>query len=198
MNKILYIRTSSIGQNSERQQVNHKEYSKIIEDKVSGAIPFFNRPGGATILRMIEKKVPFILYVHSIDRLGRDLLDILNTIRHFNEHQIPIHFITQGLVTIDNKGKENYITTMLIGLLGTIAQMERAQIKERQLQGIEVAKLKGVYKGRANGTKEDKLKFLSKYEKEVELYRKGYKATHINSITGTSLNTLTKLKKCLQ
>lgn len=194
--KILYVRTSTVVQNTDRQLINAKDYNQVIEDKVSGTIPFFNRPGGEAIKRLVEKNVTFTLYVHSIDRLGRDLLDILNTIQYFTTNKIPIVFITQGLTTLID-GKENIITTMLIGLLGTIAQMGRAQIKEAQMQGIEVAKLKNAYKGRANGTKEDRLKFLSKYQKEVELYRNGYPATHINRVTGTSLNTLTKIKRFL-
>ena len=196
MTKILYVRTSSLDQNTERQRINAKEYNKIVEDKVSGTITFFNRPGGEAIRRLNEKGVSFTLYVHSIDRLGRDLLDILNTIKYFTAANIPIVFITQGLTTLID-GKENIITTMLIGLLGTIAQMGRSQIKEAQMQGIEVAKLKGVYKGRMTDTKEDRLKFLSKYKTEVDLYRNGYPAAHINKVTNTSLGTLTKIKKML-
>lgn len=68
-------------------------------------------------------------------------------------------------------------------------------IRERQLEGIQLAKAKGVYKGRLIGSKEDNLAFLTKHQKSVQLYKKGYKAVEISKINGVSLNTLTKVKK---
>jgi len=76
--------------------------------------------------------------------------------------------------------------------------MEKNQIRERQLQGIEIAKAKGVYKGRKMGTKEDVLTFLSKpkNKKITELLKKGYRSTEIQKITGASPNTINKIRKC--
>jgi DNA invertase Pin-like site-specific DNA recombinase len=111
---------------------------------------------------MVEKNAITSLSVITIDRLGRDLKDILNVITFFNEKKISIHFVTEGLHTLDNNGKENAISKMIISILGVVAEMERSQLKERQREGIEIAKLKGIYKGRITGTKEDKDRFLSK------------------------------------
>jgi DNA invertase Pin-like site-specific DNA recombinase len=55
-----------------------------------------------------------------------------------------IHFIRQGLISLDGEGKENPISKMIISILGIVAEMERKQIKERQKEGIELAKLRGV------------------------------------------------------
>ena len=78
--------------------------------------------------------------------------------------------------------------------------MERNQIKERQYQGIQIAKARGVYKGRIEGTKEDVLTFLSKTKnkKAVDLIKKGYKGVEISKIVGIHLNTISKIKKQLQ
>ncbi len=75
--------------------------------------------------------------------------------------------------------------------------MERNQIRERQLDGIRIAKLKGVYKGRMAGSKEDALAFLSKEKnkKVLELLKKGYKGVEVSKIVGININTITKVKK---
>jgi DNA invertase Pin-like site-specific DNA recombinase len=95
--KVLYIRTSTIEQNSIRQKQNKDETCKIIEDKCSGAIPFFEREGGKKILELTEKGVVDEIIVHEIDRLGRNLLDILKTIAFFNTKKVNIEFKKQGL-----------------------------------------------------------------------------------------------------
>jgi DNA invertase Pin-like site-specific DNA recombinase len=75
--------------------------------------------------------------------------------------------------------------------------MERSQIRERQLEGIKIAKLKGAYKGRLEGSKEDVLTFLSKEKnkKALNLLKKGYKAVEVAKIMDIHINTITKIKK---
>ncbi len=75
--------------------------------------------------------------------------------------------------------------------------MEKNQIRERQLEGIRIAKLKGVYEGRAVGSKEDVLSFLSKPKNKEALtfLKKGYKSIEITKLTGLNINTITKIKK---
>lgn len=195
--KILYCRVSSLDQRTDRQKVNEKDFQLVIEDKCSGAIPFFERQGGKEILKLIDKGLVTSLSALSIDRLGRDLRDIINTIHFFNERKIAIHFISQGLTTLDHNGKENPISKMMISILGVVGEMERSQIKERQIEGIKLAKLRGAYKGRAEGSSEDVLSFLSKErnKKALEYLKKGYKGTEAAKLAGVHVNTITKIKK---
>jgi DNA invertase Pin-like site-specific DNA recombinase len=195
--KVLYARVSTIEQNTDRQKVNEHDYQLVIEDKCSGAIPFFDRNGGQEILNLIEKGVLNDLYVWQIDRLGRDLRDILNTIHFFNQKSICIHFVSQGLRTLQPGGQENPISKMIISILGVVGEMERSQIKERQLEGIKIAKLNGVYMGRKSGTKENTLQFLSKpkNKKALEYLKKGYKKNEVAKIVGINVNTITKISK---
>ena len=160
--KVLYCRVSTLDQKTDRQRVSEKEFGYVIEDKCSGAIPFFDRAGGKEILKLTNEGILKSLAVLSIDRLGRDLRDIINTIHFFTERKISIHFLSQGLTTLDGNGKESPISKLMISILGTVGEMERAQIRERQLEGIRLAKMKGVYSGRKKGSKEDVLSFLSK------------------------------------
>ena len=196
--KVLYVRVSSvIGQNTDRQKIKEKEFDLVVEDKCSGSIPFFEREGGKKIKQLIDKKILTSLSVWTIDRMGRDLLDVLHTIQFLSEKGIRIHFIQQGLISLDDEGKENPISKMIISILGIVAEMERKQIKERQREGIQLAKLRGVYKGRVHGSKEDIRSFLSKPKvaKTIDYLKKGYKASEISRIVGIHVNTITKVKK---
>ena len=137
------------------------------------------------------------LSVLSIDRLGGDLRDIINTIHFFTQKSISIIFISQGLNTLDQNGKENPISKMVISILGVVSEMHRSQIREAQLQGIKLAKLRKVYKGRAEGSKVDVLKFLSKdkNKKALEYLKKGYKGSEASKLAGVHINTVTKIRK---
>lgn len=196
---ILYIRVSTLEQSTERQRINDKNYDLVIEDRCSGATPFFERPGGQRIQSLVSKGLKSISVVQ-IDRLGRNLRDIINVIHHFSERNICIHFLTQGLRTIEPNGKENAITKMIISILGIVAEMERNQIKERTTEGIRLAKARGVYKGRKTDTKEDAVTFLSKEKnkKAVEYLKKGYKSSEAATLAGIHPNTVSKIKKYIK
>ena len=195
--KILYCRVSTVEQNTDRQRVTQNDFDRVIEDKCSGAVPFFERAGGKEIKMLVDNNILTSLAVLSIDRLGRDLRDIINTIHFFTQKHIAITFISQGLSSLDGNGKENPISKMMISILGIVGEMERTQIRERQLEGIRIAKLKGVYEGRAKGSKEDVLSFLSKQANKdaLAMLKKGYKCKEVAKLTGLHINTITKVKK---
>lgn len=197
--KVLYVRVSTLDQKTDRQRVNEKDYDLVIEDKCSGAISFFEREGGKEIKKLVDEGLIQTLSVWQIDRLGRDLRDIMNTIHYFNQKAVSINFVSQGLSTLDNEGKENPISKMIISILGIVGEMERNQIKERQMEGIRIAKLKGAYTGRKRGSKEDVLSFLSKdkNKKAVDYLKKGFKGVEVSKLTGLNINTITKIKKLM-
>jgi len=194
---VRYLRVSSFDQQTDRQKVNEKDYDMMVEDKCSGAIPFAERNGGKQILTYLEKGLISELSVHQIDRLGRNLRDILNTIHLFTEKGVCITFTAQGLRTIDSDGKPNPIATMIISVLGVVGEMERNLSKERTMHGIQIAKAKGKYLGRKSGSAESTLDFLSKpkNKKALELLKKGYKSVEVAQIIGVHPNTVTKVRK---
>jgi DNA invertase Pin-like site-specific DNA recombinase len=195
--KVLYIRTSTIEQNSDRQKHNNDKNCKIIEDKCSGTIPFFEREGGKKIFALTEKGIIDELIVHEIDRLGRNLIDILKTIAYFNSQKVNIEFKKQGLRTLNEDVTENDISKMVISILGVVAEMERKMIRERQLEGIAIAKANGKYKGRNKGTKENQIAFLNKEKnkKALNYLNKGYKQIEVAKIVGLHPNTVSKINK---
>lgn len=194
---ILYTRISTIEQKNDRQVQNSKEFDFIIEDKCSGATPFFERDGGKRIEKLVSKNQVTKISVHQIDRLGRNLLDILNTIGYFNKKKICIHFIQQGIKTLNDDGTENPISKMIISILGVVAEMERNLIKERQAEGVAIAKANGVYKGRAKGTKETNLDFLNKpkVKKAIAYLKNGMKGVEVQKLVGLHANTISKIRK---
>lgn len=196
---ILYVRVSTLEQRTDRQRVNEKDYDKVIEDKCSGSIPLFERPGGLELLNLIEKGLTVSIAFWSIDRCGRDLRDIINFLHFTTEKKIPVYFVSQGLSTLDENGLENPITKMIISILGVVGEMERKLILERQKEGIELAKLQKRFLGRKKNTKDDPIKFLSKpkNKKAMELLKKDYKNIEVARITGLNINTITKIKKVM-
>lgn len=197
--KVLYTRVSSLDQKTDRQRVNESDFKLCVEDKCSGAIPFFSRTGGIEIKKLLDEGILTSLSVLTIDRLGRDVLDILQTIDYFNQKKIAITFLSQGLTTMDPDGKINSVTKLVISILGMCSEMERVQIRERQVEGVRIAKLKGVYKGRKSGTSETIMDFLSKEKnkKAFQYLKKGYKVGEVAAITNLHLNTVSKIKKAI-
>jgi len=195
--RILYARVSSLDQKTDRQTVDANSYNLVIEDKCSGSIPFFERDGGKKIKLLMERGCNMELEVKSLDRLGRDLLDLLNTILFFNSHKISIYFVSQGLKTLNEKGEENAVAKMVYSILGIVAEMEKKNIHERIREGVAIAKALGKYKGRNKGTTEDVHYFLSKpkNKKALDYLKKGFKNSEVSKITGLSINTIVKIKK---
>ena len=200
INNVVYGRVSSLDQSLNRQQEDLDKYDLVIEDKVSGAVPFFERQGGKQILKLIEDGVKFKLYVSHVDRCGRNVLDILSMINFCTLHGIPIVFYRQGLRTIDDEGKEDPIGRLIISVLLSIAEMQRRQIREYQADGIRHARLKdrSKFPGRRHGSKEKLENYLSKPKNIIalSLLKKGtYKMREIAVLAGLSINSVTKLRR---
>ena len=142
--KVYYLRVSTLEQNSARQMEEIPEDCKVFEDKISGSIPFAERNEGRNIVNLIKQRQINTIYVHSIDRLGRNSLDILQTIQFFNEYEVNLISKKEGLQTFID-GKPNAIASLMIGILSTLSEFELTRIKERQREGISSAKERGAY-----------------------------------------------------
>ena len=135
-----YIRVSSTDQNTDRQLVGIP-VDVTFEDKASGKDN--NRPALNDMLRHV--RAGDTVYVHSLDRLGRDLVDLHTVIRNLTGRGVEVRFVSEGLVF---NGSNDAMADLMLGLLGAVAQFERTKIRERQAEGIAQAKRRGVYKGR--------------------------------------------------
>lgn len=197
MGKVKYIRVSSEDQNTGRQKQNEKEFSKIYIDKVSGTIQFSERKEAKMLLRDIDAGLVSEVHISSIDRLGRNILDILMVIELFNENSVSLFVENIGMYSIiDNK--HNPAFKMIVSVLGNVAEMERDYLRERQKQGIEIAKAKGTYKGRLYGSRMTDGQLLEKYRlvaKELKENKQSLRRAAL--LGGCSLGTAQKIKRIL-
>ncbi|MFE3869875.1 recombinase family protein [Flavobacterium sp. ZS1P70] len=196
MSKVKYIRVSSEEQNTGRQEVNAKEFSKIYIDKVSGSIKFIDRKEASKLLADIETGVVSEIHISSIDRLGRSIIDILTMVEFFNQKSIKLFVENIGMFSlIDNKPNPSF--KMIISVLGNVAEMERSNMLERQRQGIELAKAKGSYSGRLYGSKISDADFLTKYKAVAKELKNGESLRRASKIGGCSLGTAQKIQRLL-
>jgi DNA invertase Pin-like site-specific DNA recombinase len=196
MSKVKYIRVSTEEQNTGRQEVNAKDFSKIYIDKTSGSIQFTERKEAKKLLADIESGIVTEIHISSIDRLGRNIIDILTMVEYFNQESIKLFVENIGMFSlIDNKPNPSF--KMIVSVLGNVAEMERNNMLERQRQGIELAKANGVYKGRLYGSKINDTDFLLKYKAVVKELKNGESLRRASKIGGCSLGTAQKIQKLI-
>ncbi len=138
--RIGYVRVSSYDQNPERQIENIK-VNKIFIDKASGKDT--HRPELDALLSFVREGDSVV--VHSMDRLARNLDDLRRLVQNLTTRGVKIEFVKEGLTFT---GEESPMANFMLSVMGAFAEFERSLIKERQLEGIELAKKRGVYKGR--------------------------------------------------
>jgi DNA invertase Pin-like site-specific DNA recombinase len=194
--KARYIRVSTGNQKTERQEQKNNSDERLYIDIVSGAIPFKEREQGKRMIQDIENGLITYISVHSIDRLGRNLFDILETLKFLNEKNIILKVDNLGIESLVNN-EPNSAFMLIISVMANIADMERKTMLERQKEGIRIAIAKGVYKGRVKGSKESDEQILSKYKEVVKHLKKGKSLRDVAKLCSVSLGTVQKVKKVL-
>jgi len=179
--KVKYARVSTSNQNLERQLSNENEFKIVYMDVCSGAVPFKDRKQACKLLK--NKDITHIT-ISEITRLGRNMGDILETIQHFTDNGVNILIENLGLTTLLPGGKANDTASLVINIMSSIGQYERALLKERTAQGIAIAKAKGAYKGRKRGAGKDIEEYKSTYKKDIEavksLLHQNYNLSYIS------------------
>jgi DNA invertase Pin-like site-specific DNA recombinase len=143
-----YKRVSSVDQN-ETRQLDGVELDKVFTDKASGKDT--KRPQLERALEYLRDGDTFV--IHSMDRLARNLGDLEKIVLDLTKKEITVRFVKESLTfepLVGEKESFDYKTKMLmLQIMGAIGQFERSLIRERQREGIAIAKAKGdVYKGR--------------------------------------------------
>jgi len=138
--RVGYIRVSTLDQNTDRQ-LDGVELDKVFTDKASGKDTA--RPQLQAALEYIREGD--LLIVHSMDRLARNLDDLRKIVLGLTAKGVHVQFVKESLTFT---GDDSPMAELLLSMLGAVAQFERALIRERQREGIALAKKAGVYKGR--------------------------------------------------
>ena len=198
-----YSRTSTVLQNSARQIETFKSHegfapSRLFVERIQGNIPFMERPEAVRMFdELTNQSERCTVVVDSIDRLGRNLLDILHTIDLFTKNKINLKSIKEGFTTLLDNGDVNPMAQLVISCMGSIAEMNRNQIKQRALEGIRVAQALGKYQGRKVGAIQTDEKLLQRHQTIVKKLQKGISVRDISEITGASSATICKVKKVM-
>lgn len=198
MTKYGYVRVSSADQNEERQMVEMRKIGVsndcVFIDKQSGKD--FNRKSYKTMVKRLKKGD--LLYILSIDRLGRNYEEIQEQWRFLTrEKKIDIAVIDMPLLDTRN-GKDlmgTFIADVVLQILSFVAQTERENIRTRQLQGIEAAKLKGIVFGRP------KIACPENFDEIIYMWKSGEITTEIAAkqcgmSTRTFYRKIKNAKKC--
>ncbi|HJA24764.1 MAG TPA: recombinase family protein [Candidatus Fournierella merdigallinarum] len=179
-----YIRVSTKEQCEERQLIALREFpvpeENIFMDKLSGKD--FNRPQYKKLLRKLKRGD--ILVIKSIDRLGRNYEEILNQWRIITkEKQADIVVLDMPLLDTRQTGRDltgTFVADLVLQILSYVAQTERENIRQRQMEGIAAAKLRGVQFGRPRKpVPEEFFRLKERWERKEISSRQAAKELHI-------------------
>ena len=138
--RVGYIRVSSVDQNTVRQ-LEGIRLDRVFTDKASGKDT--KRPQLEAMLEFVREGD--LVVCHSMDRLARNLDDLRRLVMGLTKRGIRVEFVKESLTFT---GEDSPMATLLLSMLGAVSEFERALIRERQREGVQLAKQRGVYKGR--------------------------------------------------
>ncbi|MCR3970451.1 recombinase family protein [Aeromonas veronii] len=173
-----YARVSTVGQNLDTQLQALAECSTIFQEKVSGARD--DRPQLAQLLNFVREGD--VVLVTKLDRLARNTRHLFEISEYLQSKQVALRILNLGINTSTPTGK------LMLTMIGAIATFERELMLERQAEGIELAKQRGVYKGR-------KPTAMARGEEVLALADRGLAKTEIARQTGISLSSVQRILK---
>ena len=147
-----YIRVSTYDQNPERQ-LEGMHLDKIFTDKASGKD--LKRPAFEELLDYVRDGDTVL--VHSMDRLARNLEHLRQVVRELTVKGVKVQFVKEKLTFT---GEDSPMATLLLSVMGAVAEFERSLIGERQREGVALAKQKGLYKGRKKALNKEQVREL--------------------------------------
>lgn len=156
-----YIRVSTSEQNPDRQVELLKQYSldEIFTDYASGKDT--SRPQLQAALKYLRNGDS--LFVVSMDRLARNLDDLRKMVKELTSRGVTLTFIKENLTFGETNSP---MSNLLLSVMGAFAEFERSLIRERQREGIQIAKAKGLYKGRKQALDNHQIEVLLQIDKE--------------------------------
>jgi len=156
---VAYIRVSSVDQNTDRQleAINSAAPDKVFTDRCSGKDT--KRPQLEAMLSYVREGDTVV--VHSLDRLGRNLDDLRKVVTGLNTRGIAVQFLKENLMFAGDDS-DSSLSKLMFNMLGSFAEFERSLIRERQREGIALAKKAGVYRGRKPSLTDEQAQGLRK------------------------------------
>ena len=208
MDKVVILaRVSTNGQEYDRQVTELLDYSnrvgwsveRVFANKVSGAAKNADRDEIRELVEYVKGNAIKRVICTEISRLGRNTLEALKVIQTLNENGVSLYVKNYNLETLNEDGKVNPVASLICTILLEIASMERLTIKERMESGrnqyIAKCRLNGIKMGRPVTYRKSEDVYRHQYAREISLLKKGISLRNVSYITGTSINTLRKIKQ---
>lgn len=198
----IYARVSTQGQDYLRQLSELREYAsrmnyeivREFSEKISGAKSVAERQALTELLDYAAANRIDKVLVYECSRISRRAIDFLQVIEQLTQMKVSVYILQNGLETLMADGSVNPIAQLVLGIIGQFNSMERSLIRSRMSSGYQHFRSNGGKVGRKEGYKKSDEQMKEQYSKELSLLKKGLSLRNIQAITGTSVNTLRKLK----
>ena len=198
----IYARVSTQRQDYQRQLSELREYAsrmnyevvKEFSEKISGAKSVAERQALTELLDYAAANRIDKVLVYECSRISRRAIDFLQVIEQLTQMKVSVYILQNGLETLMADGSVNPIAQLVLGIIGQFNSMERSLIRSRMSSGYQHFRSNGGKVGRKEGYKKSNEQMKEQYSKELSLLKKGLSLRNIQAITGTSINTLRKLK----
>ena len=198
----IYARVSTQGQDYQRQLSELREYAsrmnyevvREFSEKISGAKSVAERQALTELLDYAAANRIDKVLVYECSRISRRAIDFLQVIEQLTQKKVSVYILQNGLETLMADGSVNPIAQLVLGIIGQFNSMERSLIRSRMSSGYQHFRSNGGKVGRKEGYKKSDEQMKEQYSKELSLLKKGLSLRNIQAITGTSINTLRKLK----
>ena len=200
---VLYARVSTSAQDYTRQITELRKYAKkqnyeIVKEfseKISGAKKIEERSAIKELLDFVSQNKVEKVLVYEASRLSRRQLDFLSIIQQLAEARVSLYILQNGLETLLPDGRPNPIANLCFGIIAEFNNLEKHLIRARMASGYEHHRASGGRVGRKEGYRKSEDEYRTTYDREIALLSKGNTLADVRAITGTSINTLRKLKE---
>jgi len=194
--RVKYNRVSTIQQTGDRFSIDTEIYDLVLFDKISGTVPFMERPKGKEVVKLVEDGEITELAVEDFSRLGRNTGDVIRMLEWLDDHEVNVNVRNIGLQSRPNN-KKNPIWKMISSVMSSLYEMELENIKERTTAGRAVYVQRGGILGRPIDSCENEREFLDKNKsKEIIKYLiKNRTIREISKIANASNKTIIKTKR---
>lgn len=199
---VLYARVSTSAQDYTRQITELRKYAKkqnyeIVKEfseKISGAKKIEERAAIKELLDFVSQSKVEKVLVYECSRLSRRQLDFLSIIEQLTELGVSLYVLQNGLETLLPDGRPSPLSSLVLGVISEFNSLEKSLIRARCASGYEHYREKGGKVGRKEGYRKSEDEYRLTYDREIALLSKGNTLKDVRAITGTSINTLRKLK----
>ena len=200
---VIYARVSTSSQDYTRQITELRNYAwkqnyKIVKEfseKISGGKKIEERAAIKELLDFVKSNNVEKVLVYECSRLSRRQLDFLYIIEQLTEARVSLYVLQNGLETLLPDGRPSPLASLVLGVISEFNSLEKSLIRARMASGYEHHRASGGRVGRKEGYRKSEEDYRTHYDREITLLQKGNTLADVRAITGTSINTLRKLKE---